>query len=1036
MTGLENLRILVVDGDPADAERIERLLAKRFSAEVVKASDLRDARALLASGTFDLITLGYLFTDGTGLELLKEITARRNHPPVVMVTAMGDEEVASWSIRDGASDYVIKSDGMEPRLVEALKRAVEQGELRRTREVLEESEAFYRSLFHHTSEALFVETMDGRIEEPNEAACRLFGYTADELRGMTVGELVPPGRRGDIEGAIARLLSGDSVEFENMRRDRTVIPVSISASEVMTRRGPRYIVRVRDLTESKRTEKTLEREQAITARTLDTLQEIVVLFDREGRLLRWNRALNEVTGYTDEEIAGMSRADYHSVEDLARIEEAMLDVWRTGEPRMVEARLVVKDGRAIPYELSGALVREEDGRPFALVGLGRDASERQRSEETLRNMVMETNKRREEVTALLESTRAVLEHETFEASAAEVFSLCRELTGAEAGYVAVFGGKGPELAIVEPDSWRERLPGGGPMPVSTLHGTGFTTSQALIDNSPATSGLSSRIPDGHPAIENILLAPLVIGSKTAGMLALVNKPGGFDKHDGLVASAFSEIVSIALENSRNLRALRENEERFRAVVETVREAVICTDALGNITFWNPGAAAMFGYLADEMTGRPLTMLVPESEAREIRTLVERAAGAVSGAEQTCELAGLRKDGSGLFMELSWSTPWLEGDEIRLTAVIRDVTRRNEALEALAESEELHRGLMAASPDAIVVTDLGFKVTMVSNEAVLQQRAWGPEELIGLNAMDMLLPEDRARAEEELPGLLAAGVAPPAEFAIARRDGTSFVGEVNSSLLRDRAGELKAFIVVVRDVTERKRAEMELQMLNNELEGYAHAVSHDLRGPIAAIGAASETIRRILEGGLPGEAREDVAEMLEIIRNNVDRSNDLIDDLLDLAEAGQKPFDAAEVDINGVVSDVVASRAAYFESRKAEVRVEGDLGRVVASGTHMYQLFSNLIDNGIKHNNADRPVVSVRYHGTDESGGHRFTVNDNGPGIPADLSDKAFIPFVSGVRGGTGLGLSTVAKIVATYGGTITIREEGGACVEFLLHDFC
>ncbi len=501
-----------------------------------------------------------------------------------------------------------------------------------------------------------------------------------------------------------------------------------------------------------------------------------------------------------------------------------------------------------------------------------------------------------------------------------------------------------------------------------------------------------------------------------------------------MASAFSEIVSIALENSRNLRALRESETRYRTLVDNAPDGIYSIDSDGRLQTLNAAFEKWTGFSRDEWAGKSFLPLIHPDD----RALAEETFRQALGGERPApyELRILKKDGTYLTAEFV-SVPLLEEGRVAGEfGIARDVTERNVALEALAESEELHRGLMAASPDAIVVTDLGFKITMVSNEAVLQQRAWGPEELIGLNAMDMLLPEDRARAEEELPGLLASGVTPPAEFAIARRDGTSFVGEVNTSLLRDHAGELKAFIVVVRDVTERKRAEMELQMLCNELEGYAHAVSHDLRGPIAAIGAAGETIRRTLEGSLPEEAREDVAEMLEIIRNNVDRSNDLIDDLLDLAEAGQKPFDAAEVDINGVVSDVVASRAAYFESRKAEVRAEGDLGRVVASGTHMYQLFSNLIDNGVKHNNADRPVVSVRYHGTDESGGHRFTVSDNGPGIPADLSDKALMPFVSSVRGGTGLGLSTVARIVATYGGTITIREEGGACIEFLLHDFC
>lgn len=1280
-------RVLVVDGDEQSAVLAEGLLKKRFHAEVERAGSLREAREKLAGETFDVVTVAYILADGTGLELLSDITSKSGHPSVIIVTGQGNEEVASWSVRDGAMGYVLKGDGMERQLSEAFLRAVEQSALRRAQEALEESEAFYRSLFDNSADALFIETLDGVIEESNRAACNTLGYSPDELKGMAASELVPPSRRSDFEGAQTRLLGGETIEFENMRNDGNTIPVAVSAEEVMTRRGPRYLIRVRDLSEAKHAEEMIEQERGLTMQTLNSLPEIFVLIDLEGHYFRWNRALNEVTGYTDEEVALLSHNDFHPMEDIPRIGEAIAKILATGESQIAETRLITKDGKTIPYELSGSLVTDESGSPVAIAGLGRDITERRRSEEALRNMVRETNERREEITALLESTRIVLERESFEQTASNIFRLCKKLVGAQAGYVALFDGIDSELVIVEPESIREDFTGGSRMPAAGQHSSEFALGRPFIDNSFATSTMKEQMPDGHLEIQNLMLAPLIVGGVTAGLMGLANKQGGFDKRDSLMASAFSEIVSIALQNSRNLLMLKESEERFRSVAETANEAIICSDSQGNITFWNPGAVTMFGYSAEEAIGQPLTMIIPKRMQQErLQSFVKLATRGEGGPGRTYELVGIRKDGTEFYMELSRSAPWIIGDDVCITAIIRDVTSRKEAENilgrtvaeyravvedqtelihrnqpdgkttfvndacarffgksrdemlqmdlflslvpeedhelirqgigtigieqpvvtiehrvidgdgqvrwmqwkhhgifdddgtlveyqavgrditdkwlaeealreseqryrllfdtapdviysinkegvitnlnaafetwtgfsrdqwigkdfapmvhpddlplaastfaqalqggrpqpyelrilkrdggyvsaefisapllkkdevvgefgiarditerkevqmALSESEELYRGLLATSPDPVVVTDLDFRVTMVSDRAVAQQRASSPEDLIGLSALEVLLPEGAARARKETEGILARGFSNPVEFNVVRRDGTTFLGEITASLLRDHEGKPKAFISTIRDVTERRRAEHELQVLNNELEGYAHAVSHDLKGPLASIGAASTTIQGLLSGELTSEILDGVGEMAEIIGINVEKSNKLIIDLLELAEAGQKPLDCLEVDIAGVIREILEERRDAIKAKRVKVRADTNLGSVTASRTHMYQLFSNLIDNAIKHNDARKPIIAIEYRGLDETGGHRYVVKDNGPGIPPDEVERVFLPFVSGLDGETGLGLTTVAKIVGLYEGSIDVCDEGGACFEFVIHD--
>jgi signal transduction histidine kinase len=163
----------------------------------------------------------------------------------------------------------------------------------------------------------------------------------------------------------------------------------------------------------------------------------------------------------------------------------------------------------------------------------------------------------------------------------------------------------------------------------------------------------------------------------------------------------------------------------------------------------------------------------------------------------------------------------------------------------------------------------------------------------------------------------------------------------------------------------------------------------------------------------------------------------VDDLLALAEAGQSPAEVEAVDLGEVVGQILTERSSTFEARGADVKVVGELGTVVASPTHVYQLFANLIINAIKHNDSAEPMVEVRGLGEAEGGGRRYQVWDNGPGIPEEDFARIFEPFFKGKGGETGVGLATVQKIVELYGGTIAAcnNEDRGACFEFVLHDY-
>jgi PAS domain S-box-containing protein len=118
------------------------------------------------------------------------------------------------------------------------------------------------------------------------------------------------------------------------------------------------------------------------ASALDAMQDAFYVFNLQGKFLRWNKALGAITGYNDDEIATMMPLDFFSAENVERVAEAIERVVKEGQANVV-ADLVAKDGRGIPYEFAGALLKDNEGNPAAICGVGRDIIERKRTEEAL-----------------------------------------------------------------------------------------------------------------------------------------------------------------------------------------------------------------------------------------------------------------------------------------------------------------------------------------------------------------------------------------------------------------------------------------------------------------------------------------------------------------------------------------------------------------------------------------------------------------------------------------------------------------------------
>lgn len=367
----------------------------------------------------------------------------------------------------------------------------------------------------------------------------------------------------------------------------------------------------------------------------------------------------------------------------------------------------------------------------------------------------------------------------------------------------------------------------------------------------------------------------------------------------------------------------------------------------------------------------------------------------------------------------------------LAGMLSRAVARREMEEALGASEERYRLIYEYTGEAVFTFDLAYTLIGVNRKAC-EIVGYSEEELLGGNILELsiLHPDDLERALDDIRGVLGGEVVRD-ELRFIARSGTEVIFEVTGAPLFDRRGDIVAVTNVAHNITEQKLAEAELMRINAELDAYAHVVSHDLMGPVSVITTASEALREMLGGPLTADDVERMERAVEMIRRGTDTARMLVEDLLNLAYAGLRPEDALVVDVGEVIGRVLAERSGAIAEKRMRVSLDDDLGHLAANPTHIYQLFANMVGNALAYNDSAGPRLSIQ-HEKGEDGVHRYIVSDNGPGIPPGDEEKVFQPLFKGESGGTGVGLAIVRKIVETYGGSIEVRNEGGARFEFTL----
>lgn len=288
------------------------------------------------------------------------------------------------------------------------------------------------------------------------------------------------------------------------------------------------------------------------------------------------------------------------------------------------------------------------------------------------------------------------------------------------------------------------------------------------------------------------------------------KPGSKDEM-GMLAREFNKMVAGRKEA---VRALAESEEKYRGLVEHTTDAIIGLDLDRHIMSWNKGAEEMLGYTKDEVIGRSQDFVVPEESRESCNRNVKEAtlAGHVRGVD-TLRKA---KDGTLVTTEMSiTSLTDKQGEHIGFVTILRDITARKQAVEALKRSEETFRTLADQSPNMIFI-NVGGK-TAYANKLCEDTMGYTREELYSkdFNFMDLIGPESQEVVMNNFKSHMEGQEVLPYEYTLVTKRGRE-IEAIQASKLIDYEGK-RAILGVITDITERKHAEKEIKERVSELE---------------------------------------------------------------------------------------------------------------------------------------------------------------------------------------------------------------------------
>jgi len=600
----------------------------------------------------------------------------------------------------------------------------------------------------------------------------------------------------------------------------------------------------------------------------------------------------------------------------------------------------------------------------------------------------------------------------------------------------------------------------------------------IINNFMAHNPLKKGFPSGHPGLCRLLEIPVVVENKIVAVVGVANKAVDYNDIDVDQLTLLMEMVWKAIERKKAIENLRISEENYRQLFNQAVDGIFIASPEGNFVNVNESGCLMLGYTLEELQENFKDILRNDDPSIDVEKISKEI---LSGRKIINERKIKTKSGNWIDVEVTIQRM----SDGRIQKLVRNITDRKntdrivqqtqqelrsllntsdssrkallsviedqkEIEEALRKSEKSYRSLFENITQGfalhkVILDDSGAPKNyqfLAVNPAYEKMTGLLAEKIVGKNVLEVLpgveLNWIKAFGEVAISGI-------PTHF----EDYTAAIGKYYD--VTAFCPEPGYFAVVISDISERKKFELEIQNFNlvlenrvkdrttelesanRELESFSYSISHDLRAPLRSIHGFSEIILEEYSDSLKPE----VTHYFDLIRRNATMMGNLVDDLLNFSRLGRQPLNKVIVNSDSLVHEVIESLQSEISNRNIKITTQ-DLPECEADPSLLRQIFVNLISNSIKFSRKQKePVIEIGH--TNQTIEDRvihsyFYVKDNGVGFDMKFYDKLFGVFQRLHRAedyeGTGVGLAIVERIVKKHGGNIWAESSVGEGTTF------
>ena len=474
------------------------------------------------------------------------------------------------------------------------------------------------------------------------------------------------------------------------------------------------------------------------------------------------------------------------------------------------------------------------------------------------------------------------------------------------------------------------------------------------------------------------------------------------------------------------KSIQQANSRLAAIVASSDDAIVGKTLDGLVTDWNHSAERIFGYSAAEMTGRSITVLLPDGWEDETGSILEK----IGRGEQVDHFETRRRRKDGSIIDVSLTVSLVRDDAGRVlgvSKVARDITAAKRVQSQLAEREAHLQSVLDSVPDAMVVIDV--RGTIQSFSAAAQRLfGYGPAAVIGRN-VSILMPGPYSAQHD---GYLARYMTTGERRIIGigrvvlglRADGSTFPMELSVGEMR--SGERRYFTGFVRDLTERQATQQRLHEVQAELihmsrftalGEMASALAHELNQPLTAIANYLKGCRRLLDSG-DGAAVPAARDAIERAAGQALRAGQISSRVRDFVARGESERRVENLEKLIEEASALALVGGKEAGIRASLQLDPDLHWVFVDKVQIQQVLLNLLRNALEsmQDAPDRRLTITTRRVDKETA--EISVADTGSGIAPDVAAQLFQPFVTTKRQGMGVGLSISRTIIEAHGGRL------------------